>query len=288
MKNKKILISGANGLIGHDLITELSKNNTIFAITRKQKSNIKNVNYIELDLSSNWSTTILPKNIDVIYHLAQSQNFRDFPNQALDIFKVNTLSTALLLDYAIKANCQNFIYASTGGVYDNALTSISEETSIELSKNKGYYVSSKLASELLIENYKNHFDITIARFFFVYGERQEQSMLIPRLVKNIKEENEITIIGEQGLVINPIHVNDVTKSLIEMENLKGFKVVNIGGTEELSLKQICDVIANIVNVKPNYNFQKGNSNNLIGNILKMKKELSVPNISFKEGIAKLI
>jgi nucleoside-diphosphate-sugar epimerase len=53
-----------------------------------------------MDLSSAWSEDKLPSSCDVIIHLAQSPHFRDFPNSALDVFKINIESPARLLDYA--------------------------------------------------------------------------------------------------------------------------------------------------------------------------------------------
>ena len=74
---------------------------------------------VVVDLSSDWKISELPTKIDVIYHLAQSDKFRDFPAGAPDVFQVNINSTAKLLDYAKKTGVKSFIYASSGGVYGN-------------------------------------------------------------------------------------------------------------------------------------------------------------------------
>ena len=41
----------------------------------------------------------LPRSIDVVYHIAQSEFYREFPNSSEDIFNVNTLSTLKLAEW---------------------------------------------------------------------------------------------------------------------------------------------------------------------------------------------
>ena len=60
------------------------------------------------DLSNDFNIKILPKKIDVIYHLSQSYYFRNFPHSAIEVFNVNSFSTLKLLDYALKIGCKKF------------------------------------------------------------------------------------------------------------------------------------------------------------------------------------
>jgi nucleoside-diphosphate-sugar epimerase len=58
-------------------------------------------------------------------------------------------------------------------------------------------------SEIIAENYAPYMNIVILRFFFVYGPRQNTTMLIPRLIRSIKEGNPIILQGSNGIRINP-------------------------------------------------------------------------------------
>ncbi len=100
---KSILITGINGLLGKSLSQRLaSLGMKVTGIVRKQSESsvTTQLRFIEMDLSSAWSEDKLPSSCDVIIHLAQSPHFRDFPNSALDVFKINIESPARLLDYA--------------------------------------------------------------------------------------------------------------------------------------------------------------------------------------------
>ena len=286
---KKVLITGANGLIGYDLVKELSQKNRVYTLSRNKTDLVsENIKHIHCDFSDDWLDTELPQKIDVIYHLAQSEHFREFPERSMDVFDVNTRSTLKLLEYARKSGCNQFIYASSGGVYGNSDEEFMEDEPLLNRGDLGFYLSTKFCSELLAENYTNFFDVIITRFFFVYGERQNKSMLIPRLVENVKAGNLITIQGHEGLKINPVYVEDAVSALKEILNLRGSHKINIGGREVLSLKQICDIIGGMLEVAPNYSYSDASPKHLIGDISKMTALLTSPNYTFYDGVKKLI
>ena len=104
-ETKKIVITGYNGLIGSELIKQLSASGNAKTIGVGRSIN-KNVEICSVDLSTDWDTDSLPVKADAVIHLAQSEKFRDFPDSAEEVFRVNTLSTLKLLDYARKAGAK--------------------------------------------------------------------------------------------------------------------------------------------------------------------------------------
>ena len=108
---KKILVTGANGLLGRMVCNKLIKKNySVFGIIKNKINNpIEKVEYIVADLSKINFIKLLPKKIDFIFHFSQSNKFRDFPKSANDIFSVNVSSTALLLDYAENIGVKDFL-----------------------------------------------------------------------------------------------------------------------------------------------------------------------------------
>lgn len=284
---KTVLITGYNGLIGQTLIDNL-KVNSGFDIVGLGRSKYKAIKTIEIDLSKDWSSEALPQTSDVIIHLAQSEKFREFPESSQDVFNVNTVSTLKLLDYARKVGVKKFIYASSGGIYGNSDIGFNEDDPISNNKDIGFYLGSKLCSEVIAENYSPYFDVEILRFFFVYGENQKPSMLIPRLLNNIIQGNEIAIQGNDGIKINPIHVSDAAEAITKCLTLKGSHKINIGGPEVLSLRQICEIISKKIGKEPTLKIQDTEPKHLFGDIKKMKTLLIEPKIKFSEGVNELI
>ena len=217
---KKIIVTGANGLLGRMICQKLSKKNfSIIGIIREKITNpLDDVDYIVTDLSKSNFINLLPKKADFILHLSQSRRFRDFPEYAQDIFSVNVSSTALLLDYAKRSGVKNFLYASSGGVYGKGQKPFSENCQVIPLNNLGYYLGSKVCGEILTQSYSKEFYITIIRPFFIYGKNQNRNMLLPRLMNSIEKKLPIKLEGNDGLRINPIHVEDASSAVLETLN----------------------------------------------------------------------
>jgi nucleoside-diphosphate-sugar epimerase len=114
-------------------------------------------------------------------------------------------------------------------------------------------------------------------------------MLIPRLVSNIQNGIAISIQGDDGIKINPIHVLDAARAIQASLNLKGCHRINIAGPNTLSLREICNIIGTALKVSPI--FEENTSTmpgNLIADIERMKEKLVAPMIPFNQGIFDLL
>jgi len=289
---KTIVISGCNGLIGFELSRLLSQNSdyNVYGISRtKPLIESPNFYHIYADLMQKDFEGLLPEKVDVVIHLAQSEFFRDFPNKAQNIFDINVNSTLKLLDYCRKANGSNFIYASSGGIYGTSEKGFDEEDHVAPHGELGFYLSTKLCSEILVENYSSFFNIIISRLFFVYGKRQRKSMLIPRLVENIKKGISVKLEGSEGILINPIYVLDAVKALEKCIELNENHKINIGGNQLMSLREICTIIGDKVGKTPIFECDENvKPKNLFSNINRMKDLLIEPSVKFENGIMEII
>lgn len=284
-----ILITGSNGLLGRNLVKLLCNKHKIYAIVRNENFyKHENVEYINLDLF-NFDTNDLPGNIDAIYYLAQSKKFRDFPSGAKDIFEINVNSPFKLIDWAVKNNIKKFYYASSGGVYKNPTSPVDEFFDINANNKNGFYLDSKLSSEILLKNFSSYFEsFAILRPFFIYGPDQDKTMLIPRLINNIIDSNEIILHGDQGIKINPIYVEDAALAFEKLLHITGEFIFNIAGDEIITIKELTELISEIINNKPVFKHYEQKQSDLIANISLMKEKLHSPQVSIKEGINRII
>ena len=285
---KKILITGGTGLIGSDFISSTSKDFLIYSLSRTPNMvDSGNVHYIEHDLTLPHLPSLMPKDIDTIIHLAQSDNFRNFPNGSLSIFNINTYSTLLLLDWAVNNGVRRIIFASTGGLFEFE-DRLFNGDKLANSDSMNFYFSSKYCSELLINNYQNDLIIIIARLFFVYGHKQNKNMLIPRLVHNVFNDIPITLSGKDGIKINPIHVSDVSKCLHILTGEESSQHFSIAGEEVLSLREIGEIIGTKLGKSPKFKVDVNNKNkNLLGDIKGLHEKGFVQTIYFNDGISSI-
>ena len=274
---KKILITGLHGLLARHFIMAFSSDYEIYITGHRNLDlGIPNVRVVDLDFSQIWSTSTLPKKIDAVIHLAQSSNYRAFPNKSLDIYQVNVDSTARLLDYAVSSGAASFIFASTGGLYPGGDKPCNEESQLLPFSKLNYHFSSKLASEILAWPYSSLMNIVILRPFFIYGKGQRRSMLIPRIFDMVRAGRPITIQGDHGILTNPIHAKDAAQALSASLTLGDSGIYNIAGPTTYSIRKICEAMGEYLGTGVKFECKLEQTYNLIADITKMKSELHIP------------
>jgi nucleoside-diphosphate-sugar epimerase len=241
-----------------------------------------------LDLSREFGSGELPDQADAVVYLAQSEHFREFPARALDIFQVNTVSLLRLLDYAQRSGVRNFVFASSGGVYGSGDTSLNEDLPVLAEGNLGFYLGSKLCSEIVALNYAKLMHVTVLRFFFVYGPGQRRTMLVPRLIDSVRAGTPVSLQGADGIRINPIHVTDAADAVVRSLSLDRSCKINVAGPEILSLREICDAIGEAVGRIPLYISEPGEPRHIVGDIVKMKELLAPPRIVLRDGLRSVL
>lgn len=285
----RILITGANGLLARSLVRHLAGHSEVHASVHDAPAEVvPGVHYIKADLSGQDYVSRLPAGVDVVAHLAQSSKYRQFPDMAPDIFAVNTASTARLLDYAQRCGARQFIYFSTGGLYQPSASEVNESSPLVPLETLNFHFASKLGGEALVNCYANLMNTVIVRPFFIYGQGQRRSMFIPRLVDQIKNGSPIFLDGQEGIRLNPIHVDDAVSFVTELltANLRG--LFNMAGPEVISIKQICTTIGQQLGVQPVYTHRENEPLHLFSSIRKMAVHNCRPQIRIADRIQEIV
>lgn len=286
IKNKRILITGGTGFIGAQLIQLLSKNNELFCIGKKKVGSKieRNAIYIKHDLSDPLNNCNPPDDIDIIIHLAASLG-KSASEDKIKTYKVNTLSTLELLEYAKEASVDLFLYASTGGVYGYGKQPFKES---DPPSPIDFYTLTKYESELLVNSYNESFITIILRYFFPYGPGQK-GRLIPNLVESIMQGRSILINDRGGPMINPIYITDVVQLTINTLTLKRSDIFNIGGLEKYTIAEISDLIGEYISKKIIYKrIDEMPSGSLIGDVTKIINNFNFKFVPFSEGLTSTI
>ena len=289
ISGKNILVTGANGLLGRRVVATLSQTNDVSALVHEMPADpIAGVSYLPIDFAEPWDVERLPRRVDAIIHLAQSAHFRDVPARALEVFQVNIASTARLLDYAWRAKTDRFVYASSGGIYSGGIQTFRETSPVTQPDTLGYYLGSKVSCEALASSYARFMKIMVLRFFFIYGQGQNRTMLIPRLIDNIRSELPITIQGQNGLKLNPIHVSDAAAAVIAALSSENSGIYNVAGPQILSLRELCKEIGALVDKPVTYDTLPGSPSDVVGDISVMSAHLHVPSVPLSIGLRDLL
>lgn len=202
------------------------------------------------------------RNIETVIHLinsskasrvvyaAQHSDYRtnSFENRR-DLLNVNSLYLTLFA----KASAELAIpltYFSSGSVYSPKETSIKENDPLNLEGN--FYITSKIAAELLIKTLDVHEKSLIIRPFFMYGQNQKTSTLIPGLFHNIANKIDIKLNSKQGLAINPISSEQAANLVGQLHSQDASGVFNLAGNEVTNIRQVSLEIGRVINIEPKF------------------------------------
>jgi len=250
-------------------------------------NNAFNFEHRKINLSSPDFIKFLPPHVDTVIHLAQSRRFREFPQGAADVFAINTMSTARLLDYAVKSGCQEFIYASTGSVYRPTTSLLSESSSVLKFDEIQMYPASKLAAEVILGAYSRSLRVVVMRIFFMYGPGQHESMLIPRLINFIRQGRPISLSVPDGFRFNPLYADDVASLIWSIMDSDFSGLLNVAGPEELNLREVCELIGKQVGVNPLFENSSGIPADFRVDLAKLESRFGAMPTRFDVGIRRM-
>lgn len=225
----RVLISGGTGLLGGEILRRSARDSdhSFVSIGRSAPRDVAHI-------SDSMNGSFIPHigEVDAVMHLVQSDRFRELPTGLANVTAVNTLSTARLLEAAIAAGANRFVLASSGAVYSDA-----ERGKLAEGSAISPYAASRRAAEILALSVSSFIDVVLLRYFFIYGRRQNRRMLIPRIVDRVREGQPITLDGQDGLLLNPIHVSDAARlTILALTAPPG--IYDVCGPEVVSLRDI--------------------------------------------------
>jgi UDP-glucose 4-epimerase len=288
----KILVTGAGGFLGKRLARHLADaGHEVTATVRTEPAGADRayfesprVNVLRFDLAR-FDGGGLPRGIDAVYSLAQSSNFRNFPERADDIFAVNVSANAALLAWAVAHKVERFVYASSGGIYGARSGPSHESDLLAVNSPLGFYLGSKLCAEVLLQNYRQFFrTAVILRPFFIYGPNQKKDMLVARLIDSVCEGRPIQLQGADGLRLNPVFVEDAMRAFAGALELDGVHVMNVAGPDVLTLREVGETIGRLAGRKPVFENAPGSPVDYVASTDGATSKLGLKLTRFADGL----
>ena len=278
-----ILVTGGSGFVGSALCKALQAENfVVYGTARSPSGSQGSLNHIDWDCREPLPRKKLPADIDCIVHAAATM---DRSMSAVDMFRVNTFSTLELLQYARETRVKKFIFLSSGAVYGYRDSAITEDTPMHPSE---FYGLTKQESELLVSHYDQYLPTAVMRLFFPYGEGQVRG-IIPRLFESVQQGLPITLYNNGNPVINPIYIGDIITLIKEFIVKDHRQVINVCGSEMVTIKDISDAIGKELGMLPVYNNEVNETiGNMLGSNDRLKADFSWPITPFFEGLSRYI
>lgn len=285
---RNIVVVGGGSFVGRHLVPQLASGSArIFATVRPgaAPAAIDRVEWLSTDLASATPVAGWPDTCDTVVYLAQSREWRKFPDGAADVFAVNVAGVFHAAEYARRAGARRFVLASTGSIYDASTAPLREDQPIHLTASRRFYVEAKTAAELLIRPYAASMNVVVLRLFVPYGPGQSSDMLIPQLVRRVSDDEPVVLDGVDGLRLNPIAIADVAEAFVRATTLDSSQTLNVAGPEVLSLREVAASIGRTVGRAPRFEERGGPERALIGDTTALQQTLGwAPRTTLEDGL----
>jgi UDP-glucuronate 4-epimerase len=181
--------------------------------------------------------------LDAVINLAARAGVRQSTENPYVYFETNVSGTLNLLELCRLGGVKKFVLASTSSLYGAENPRPFKEDA-PTDRPLSPYAASKKAAEAMC--YTWHFlygiDVTVLRYFTVYGPAGRPDMSMFRFAQRISEGRPIVLYGDGNQERDFTYVDDIARGTIAAIQPLGFETINLGGDRPL---KILDVIAMI-------------------------------------------
>jgi UDP-glucuronate 4-epimerase len=227
---------------------------------------------------------------DQVIHLAARAGVRPSLLQPALYQRVNVEGTVNVLEAARLNGVKKIIIASSSSVYGlNSRAPFSESDPIMSAISP--YAASKLACEALGHVWHQIYkmDVTMLRFFTVYGPRQRPDLAIYKFAKLICAGKPIPVFGDGSAARDYTFVADTVDGIIACTTKEfGYQIFNLGESETISLNRMIQLLERELGKKAVLDrqpLQPGDVPLTFADISKARKQLGYdPKVKFEKGI----
>jgi dTDP-glucose 4,6-dehydratase len=274
MNNINLLVTGGCGFIGSNFINYIfNKNPNINIINIDAMYYCASEDNIDINIRSDKRYTFIKGNItsedlinmilttfkiDIVIHFAAQSHVDNSFHNSLQYTKDNIIGTHILLECSRKYNkLTKFIHVSTDEVYGESMLDETMKTEESILCPTNPYAATKAGAELIAQSYYHSFKLPliITRGNNVYGMNQYPEKLIPKFIKQLKENKKLTIQGDGSNMRAFLHVLDVC-SAFELILTKGKigEIYNIGSdvNTEYSVLQVAKILVKMIKNTDDY------------------------------------
>ena len=197
-----------------------------------------------------------------------------------------------LLELCREYEVSKFVLASTSSLYAGQKMPFQENLPVNTPISP--YASSKKSAEIMAYTYHYLYglDVTILRYFTVYGPAGRPDMAVFRFIKWMMESVPLEIFGDGNQKRDFTYIDDIARGTIKALIPLGYEIINLGNNHPHTLSEVIQVMGKYVGkkVRSNYKeFHQADMQATWADISKAKELLNWhPQFSLEEGIKRTV
>ncbi len=264
----KYLITGAAGFIGSVVATKLlasgaevvgldNLNNAYDPRMKEyrlsQLQQIPGFSFLKLDVSDRSiinNQQLVGKDFDAVINLAARAGVRDSLNDPWVYLDTNGTGTLNLLEFCRQEGVPKFLLASTSSIYGQDAPLPTPETAPSDLPLQSYAASKKAAEAMAhAYHYLYEIDVSIVRYFTVYGPAGRPDMVMYRFAKWIIEGMPVHLNGDGEQSRGFTYIDDIASGTIAALKPLGYEIINLGGHEVITINDLIEILEKITGKK---------------------------------------
>ncbi len=255
----RVLLTGAAGFIGHKVAEMLAERgdevlgvdnlNDAYDVKLKEwrlakLRELSRFRFLRADIVDfkMMKEIFETEKFDAVINLAARAGVRASVKNPWVYVETNTVGTLNLLELSKDHGVKKFVLASTSSIY--GLNSPPFSESMVTDTPLSVYAASKKGAEALTFSYHHLYDIdvTVFRYFTVYGPAGRPDMSIFKFIKLIAEGEPIPVFGDGNQERDFTYVDDIARGTIAGLRPLGYEVVNLGNNRPVKLNYVIGLI----------------------------------------------
>ena len=237
------------------------------------------------------SASSLP--FDAIINLAARAGVRQSVENPWVYIDTNVTGTLNLLEMCRRHGIQKFILASTSSLYGADAPLPTPETA-STDRPLQPYAASKKGAEALCHTYHYLYDldVTIFRYFTVYGPASRPDMVMFRFTQWISEGRPVWVNGDGEQSRGFTYIDDIAQGTILGLRQTGYQVINLGGHETIKINELISKLEDLIGRKADVRHQPAHPADMLTNWADVTRASQLldwrPQVSLSQGVANTV
>lgn len=248
--------------------------------------------FLRLDISDRAAVEGLPA-FDAVINLAARAGVRASAENPWIFVQTNVLGTLNLLEHCRRKEIRKFILASTSSIYGANAPLPTPETA-DSDHPLQSYAASKKSAEVLCHSYHALYgiDVTVLRYFTVYGPAGRPDMSMFRFTKWIHEGQPVQVYGDGDQSRGFTYVDDIARGTIAGLKPLKYEIINLGGHEVIHINALIELLEELIGKKAVIEHLPPNPADMFANQADVSKARRLlgwePRVGLTEGVQTLV